>query len=115
MWGVDRSGNDTTGGVEGRLRRTAYSLLLAPMPTAHLADFRRQRVHRAYNEQHLQPMHHRRRVHNGYKYLMTDLIKMDLWSEKLKNNIIANGGSVHHRIPAEIREKYKTVRWGWSR
>jgi ribonucleotide reductase alpha subunit len=49
---------------------------------------------------------------------MTDLIKLDLWSEKLKNNIIANGGSVQHitEIPAEIREKYKTV-WemGWSR
>jgi ribonucleotide reductase alpha subunit len=40
---------------------------------------------------------------------MTDLIKLDLWSEKLKNNIIANGGSSITEIPAEIREKYKTV------
>jgi hypothetical protein len=47
------------------------------------------------------------------KYL-DDLIKLDLWSEKLKNNIIANGGSVQHITEiAEIREKYKTV-WRWD-
>jgi ribonucleotide reductase alpha subunit len=42
---------------------------------------------------------------------MTDLIKLDLWNEKIKNNIIANNGSVQHIevIPQEIRDKYKTV------
>ena len=45
------------------------------------------------------------------KYLMKDLIQLDLWNEKVKNNIIANNGSVQHieAIPLEIREKYKTV------
>jgi ribonucleoside-diphosphate reductase alpha chain len=43
--------------------------------------------------------------------LMNDLIKLDLWNEKIKNNIIANHGSVQHIdiIPQEIRDKYKTV------
>ena len=39
------------------------------------------------------------------------MIKLDLWNEKIKNNIIANHGSVQHIdiIPQEIRDKYKTV------
>jgi ribonucleotide reductase alpha subunit len=45
------------------------------------------------------------------KYLMNDLLKLDLWNEKIKNNIIANNGSIQHIdiIPQEIRDKYKTV------
>ena len=45
------------------------------------------------------------------KYLMTDLISLGLWTEKVKNSIIANHGSIQHleSIPEEIREKYKTV------
>jgi ribonucleotide reductase alpha subunit len=45
------------------------------------------------------------------RYLMNDLIKLDLWNEKVKNNIIANNGSIQHIdiIPQEIRDKYKTV------
>ena len=38
-------------------------------------------------------------------------MKLDLWNEHIKNNIIANNGSVQHimSIPQEIRDKYKTV------
>ena len=45
------------------------------------------------------------------RYLMNDLIALDLWNERIKNNIIANHGSVQHIeiIPKEIREKYRTV------
>ena len=45
------------------------------------------------------------------KYLMQDLMKLDLWNEHIKNNIIANNGSIQHimSIPQEIRDKYKTV------
>jgi ribonucleotide reductase alpha subunit len=45
------------------------------------------------------------------KYLMHDLIQLGLWNDQIKNNIIANHGSVQHidTIPIEIREKYKTV------
>ena len=42
---------------------------------------------------------------------MYDLLALDMWNENLKNNIIANNGSIQHmeNIPLEIREKYKTV------
>jgi ribonucleotide reductase alpha subunit len=45
------------------------------------------------------------------KYLMNDLLKLDLWNEKIKNNIISNNGSVQQIevIPQEIRDKYKTI------
>jgi ribonucleotide reductase alpha subunit len=45
------------------------------------------------------------------KYLMRDLLELGLWTEQVKNNIIANNGSVQHIevIPQEIRDKYKTV------
>jgi ribonucleotide reductase alpha subunit len=45
------------------------------------------------------------------KYLMKDLIQLDLWNEQIKNNIIANNGSIQHIdvIPEQIREKYRTV------
>jgi ribonucleotide reductase alpha subunit len=40
-----------------------------------------------------------------------DLLELGLWNEKVKNNIIANNGSIQHMdfIPEEIRNKYRTV------
>ena len=45
------------------------------------------------------------------RYLMKDLIQAGVWNEKIKNNIIANHGSVQQldMIPPEIREKYLSV------
>jgi ribonucleoside-diphosphate reductase alpha chain len=45
------------------------------------------------------------------KYLMEDLIKLGLWSETVKEDIIMNGGSVQNikNIPQEIKDLYKTV------
>jgi ribonucleotide reductase alpha subunit len=42
---------------------------------------------------------------------MNDLIRLGLWNEKIKNNIIANNGSIQQieGIPSEIKEKYRTV------
>lgn len=88
------------------------SLLIAPMPTASTSQIL------GYNEC-IEPItsniYNRRTIAGEFiltnKYLMNDLIKLDLWNEKMKNMIIANNGSVQHidMIPAEIREKYKTV------
>jgi ribonucleoside-diphosphate reductase alpha chain len=88
------------------------SLLLAPMPTASTSQIL------GYNEC-IEPItsniYNRRTLAGEFilanKYLMQDLIKLVLWNEKIKNNIIANHGSVQHIdiIPPEIREKYKTV------
>ena len=42
---------------------------------------------------------------------MKDLIKLGLWNEQIKNNIIANKGSVQQLtiLPEHIRNKYKIV------
>ena len=88
------------------------SLLMAPMPTASTSQIL------GYNEC-IEPItsniYNRRTMAGEFiltnKYLMSDLLKLDLWNEKIKNNIIANNGSVQHieTIPQEIRDKYKTV------
>ena len=88
------------------------SLLLAPMPTASTSQIL------GFNEC-IEPItsniYTRRTLAGEFimanRYLMNDLIKLDLWNERIKNNIIANHGSVQHIeiIPKEIREKYRTV------
>jgi ribonucleoside-diphosphate reductase alpha chain len=88
------------------------SLLLAPMPTASTSQIL------GFNEC-IEPItsniYSRRTLAGEFimanKYLMHDLIQLDLWNEKIKNNIIANHGSIQHiaSIPQEIKEKYKTV------
>ena len=91
---------------------TRNSLLMAPMPTASTSQIL------GYNEC-IEPItsniYSRRTIAGEFvlanKYLMNDLIKLELWNEQLKNNIVANKGSIQHleEIPEEIRNKYKTV------
>jgi len=88
------------------------SLLLAPMPTASTSQIL------GFNEC-IEPItsniYSRRTLAGEFiqanKYLMADLIQLNLWNEKIKNNIIANHGSIQHIevIPQEIKDKYKTV------
>jgi len=88
------------------------SLLLAPMPTASTSQIL------GFNEC-IEPItsniYSRRTIAGEFiltnKYLMHDLLKIDMWNEKIKNSIIANNGSIQHieLIPEAIREKYKTV------
>ena len=88
------------------------SLLLAPMPTASTSQIL------GYNEcfEPITSNIYNRRTNAGEfivanKYMMKDLIELNLWNEDLKNNIIANHGSIQHieSIPREIKDKYKTV------
>lgn len=115
MWNVDPT-NDRYDWTELKRRITTHgirnSLLLAPMPTASTSQIL------GYNEC-IEPItsniYNRRTLAGEFiltnKYLMSDLLKLDLWNEKMKNNIIANNGSIQHieTIPQEIRDKYKTV------
>ena len=88
------------------------SVLIAPMPTASTSQIL------GYNEC-IEPItsniYNRRTLAGEFilanKYLMNDLLELDLWNERIKNNIIANHGSIQHIdvIPQEIRDKYKTV------
>jgi ribonucleotide reductase alpha subunit len=43
--------------------------------------------------------------------LIEELIRGGWWNDRVKNNIIANQGSIQHLefVPDEIKEKYKTV------
>jgi ribonucleoside-diphosphate reductase alpha chain len=119
MWNVepDMSRYDWTHlKTEIMMHGLRNSLLLAPMPTASTSQIL------GYNEC-IEPItsniYSRRTLAGEFilanKYLMNDLIKLNLWNEKIKNNIIANNGSVQQIdiIPKEIREKYKTV-WEMS-
>jgi ribonucleotide reductase alpha subunit len=95
--------------VENGLRN---SLLVAPMPTASTSQIL------GFNEC-FEPItsniYSRRTLAGEFvlpnKYLMKDLIKLGLWNEQIKNNIIANKGSIQHltTIPEHIRNKYKIV------
>jgi len=88
------------------------SLLVAPMPTASTSQI-------LGNNECFEPFTsniYSRRTNAGEfvlvnKYLMTELNKLGLWNEEIKNNIIVNKGSIQHIecIPVHLREKYKIV------
>jgi ribonucleoside-diphosphate reductase alpha chain len=88
------------------------SLLVAPMPTASTSQI-------LGNNECFEPYTsnlYARRVLSGEfiivnKYLMRDLVRLGLWSEKMKNKILTANGSIQgiEEIPANIKELYKTV------
>jgi ribonucleotide reductase alpha subunit len=114
MWGVIPGDRYDWATLKTRIRSHGIrnSLLLAPMPTASTSQIL------GFNEC-IEPItsniYNRRTIAGEFilanKYLMQDLLKLDMWTEKMKNNIIANNGSIQHleQIPVEIREKYRTV------
>ena len=88
------------------------SLLVAPMPTASTSQIL------GYNEcfEPLTSNIYTRRTLAGEfvvanKYLMRELIGLGLWNEEIKNNIIANRGSVQQLtiLSEHLRNKYKIV------
>jgi len=88
------------------------SLLIAPMPTASTSQIL------GFNEcfePFTSNLYSRRTLAGEFvvvnKYLMKELINLGLWNEKIKNNIIANKGSVQQldMLPEHIKNKYKIV------
>lgn len=114
MWNVEPSDRYDWSGIKKQIKDHGLrnSLLLAPMPTASTSQIL------GFNEC-IEPItsniYNRRTLAGEFimanKYLMEDLIELGLWNEKIKNNIIANNGSVQHIeiIPQTIRDKYRTV------
>lgn len=114
MWNVTPSDRYDWNGLKESIKIYGIrnSLLLAPMPTASTSQIL------GYNEC-IEPItsniYNRRTIAGEFilanKYLMKDLMDLNLWNEKIKNHIIANNGSIQNMevIPVEIREKYKTV------
>jgi ribonucleoside-diphosphate reductase alpha chain len=88
------------------------SLLLAPMPTATTSQI-------LGNNECFEPFSSNvslKRVLSGEfvvvnKYLLRDLIELNLWNEEVKNQLIKTNGSVQHidQIPQNLKELYKTV------
>ena len=88
------------------------SLLVAPMPTASTAQI-------LGNNECFEPLtsniYSRRTLAGEFvivnKNLVKDLQEINLWNEQIKNNIIANRGSVQYidGLPDNLREKYRIV------
>jgi ribonucleotide reductase alpha subunit len=88
------------------------SLLVSPMPTASTSQIL------GYNEC-FEPLtsnlYSRGTLAGDFvvvnKYLMKELISLGLWNEQIKNNIIANKGSIQQLgfLSENIRNKYKIV------
>lgn len=88
------------------------ALLLAPMPTASTSQI-------LGNNECIEPItsniYNRRTLAGEFivanKYMMKDLIDLGIWNETIKNNIIANQGSIQQieNVPQHIKDKYKTV------
>jgi len=88
------------------------SLLVAPMPTASTSQIL------GYNEcfePYTSNIYSRRTLAGEFvlvnKKLMKELNDLDLWNEDIKNNIIAEKGSIQNikNIPQIIKDKYKIV------
>jgi ribonucleoside-diphosphate reductase alpha chain len=88
------------------------SLLLAPMPTASTSQIM------GYNEcfePFTSNLYTRRTLAGEYivvnKYLLKDLVDRGLWSENLKQMMIARNGSIQgiQAIPVDIQELYRTA------
>lgn len=114
MWGVQPTDRHDWEGLRKEVMEHGVrnSLLVAPMPTASTSQI-------LGNNECFEPYTsniYTRRVLSGEfiivnKHLLKDLVQLGLWNNTMKNNIIANNGSVQHinEIPADIKELYKTV------
>jgi len=114
MWNTSPSDKLDWIGLKAKIATSGLrnSLLVAPMPTASTSQIL------GFNEcfePFTSNIYSRRTLAGEFvltnKYLMRELIELGLWNTELKNNIIANQGSVQHidNIPEKLKLKYKTV------
>ena len=117
MWGVaakDLSGRWDWDTLRAEIKESGVrnSLLLAPMPTASTSQI-------LGNNECFEPYTsniYTRRVLSGEfiivnKHLLKDLVKLGLWDDELKNEILRTNGSIQNidHIPQNIKDLYKTV------
>jgi len=114
MWGVTPSNRYNWDSLKESIKLYGLrnSLLVAPMPTASTSQIL------GFNEcfePFTSNLYSRRTLAGEFvvvnKYLMKELISLGLWNEQIKNNIIANKGSVQQLtiLPEHIKNKYKIV------
>jgi ribonucleoside-diphosphate reductase alpha chain len=115
MWGVKpESGRWDWEALRSEIIKNGVrnSLLLAPMPTASTSQI-------LGNNECFEPYTsniYMRRVLSGEfavvnRHLLTDLIKLGLWDDKMKNKLIGENGSVQNiaEIPQNLKDIYKTT------
>jgi ribonucleoside-diphosphate reductase subunit M1 len=114
MWGVAPSTSLDWESLRARIKEHGVrnSLLLAPMPTASTSQI-------LGNNECFEPYTsniYTRRVLAGEfqivnPHLLKDLTRLNLWTDSMKNRIIANNGSIQQipTIPDELKRIYKTV------
>ena len=115
MWGVEpEAGRYDWTALKARIVKHGLrnSLLLAPMPTASTSQI-------LGNTECFEPISsniYTRRTMAGEfilvnRHLISDLQAAGLWNEGVKNNIVANKGSVQHigRLSEHLKRKYCTV------
>lgn len=115
MWGVEPKSNRWNWEQlkqEVKKNGVRNSLLVAPMPTASTSQI-------LGNNECFEPytsnVYTRRTLSGEFivanKHLMKDLISLGLWSETMRQKLIATNGSVQSiaEIPQNIKDIYKTV------
>lgn len=114
MWGVTPTERWDWNELKQKIKKNGIrnSLLMAPMPTASTSQI-------LGNNECIEPFTsniYTRRVLSGEfavinKFLIEDLIKLNLWNDEMKNEIIKHNGSIQNidLIPIDIKDLYKTV------
>ena len=114
MWDVKPSDRYDWDALKTEIKSTGLrnSLLLAPMPTASTSQI-------LGNNECFEPytsnIYTRRTLSGEYiimnKHLLKDLIGLGLWDDSLKQQLMAENGSVQNIdvIPDNLKEMYKTV------
>jgi ribonucleotide reductase alpha subunit len=116
LWDIDPKYADSTLDWDGLRDKARHglknSLLVAPMPTASTSQI-------LGNTEAFEPttsnIFTRRTLAGEFiivnKYLLNDLMRLDIWNEQMKQRIIANNGSVQgiFEIPKSIQDLYKTA------
>lgn len=114
MWNVEPTGRYNWDELKQKIIQNGIrnSLLVAPMPTASTSQI-------LGNNECFEPItsniYSRRTIAGEFvminKYLMYDLMNLGLWNEEVKNNIVANQGSVQQLtfLSQHLKDKYKIV------
>jgi len=114
LWGIEPSDRYDWESLRQKVMRYGIrnSLLVAPMPTASTSQI-------LGNNECFEPftsnIYTRRTLAGEFvvvnKHLMKELTDAGLWSEEIKNSIIANKGSIQHIVglDKEIKERYLIV------
>ncbi|KAF2223327.1 ribonucleotide reductase [Elsinoe ampelina] len=114
MWGVTPTDLWDWSSLKDKIAEHGVrnSLLVAPMPTASTSQIM------GFNEcfePYTSNIYSRRVLAGEFQvvnpWLLKDLVDRGLWSDNMKNRIIADGGSIQRipNIPDELKALYKTV------